>query len=68
MTLYNYHSSFKAPNNNNILMLVIAIKTIVCDVTVPGDKRMKKLKNIRSLKAKFQRYKTTQLSMWYQFL
>ena len=53
MTLCNYQSSFKALNNN-IMILIIVIKTIILDVTVPrykriGEKENGKLKNIRSL-------------------
>ena len=49
---------------------MIVIKIFIIDVTVPGDKiigekRMKKLKNIRSLKDKLQECGKRELSRWY---
>ena len=45
MTLYNYQSSLKANNNNNITVLIIEIKTIILDVTVPRYKRIGEKEN-----------------------
>ena len=44
MTLYNYQSSLKALNNN-IMILIIVIKRIVLDVTVPRHKRIGEKEN-----------------------
>ena len=44
MTLYNYQSSFKALNNN-IMILIIVIKTIILDGTVPRYKRIGEKEN-----------------------
>lgn len=44
MTLYNYQSSFKALNNN-IMILIIVIKPIILDVTVPRYKRIGEKEN-----------------------
>ena len=44
MTLCNNQSSFKALNNN-IMILIIVIKTIILDVTVPRYKRIGEKEN-----------------------
>ena len=44
MTLYNYQSSLKALNNN-IMILIIVIKRIILDVTVPRYKRIGEKEN-----------------------
>ena len=44
MTLCNYQSGLKALNNN-IMILIIVIKTIILDVTVPRYKRIGEKEN-----------------------
>ena len=44
MKLCNNQSSFKALNNN-IMILIIVIKTIILDVTVPRYKRIGEKEN-----------------------
>lgn len=45
MTLYNYQSSLKALNNNIMILIIIVIKTIILDVTVPRYKRIGEKEN-----------------------